>query len=189
MSVEEMKKEIENLKKQVLGPKVVGKFHKVSLEQFTKDFLENKDMQDFEIKKVYTDVLSTPVRSSVGSAGHDFILTEDISLNPGETVKVLTGIRAEVSEGWYLMLAPRSGLGSKFRMQLNNTVGIIDSDYFEADNEGHIMATITNDSNEDKVLTLKAGDRFMQGIFVPYGITEDDVPLGKRTGGYGSSGL
>lgn len=189
MSLEQLKKEFEEFKNKMEGPTVVGKFHKVSLEQFAKDYSENKEIDDFEISKVYNEVLTTPVRSSEGSAGHDFILTEDISLEPGETVKILTGIRAEIAEGWVLLLAPRSGLGSKFRMQLNNTIGVIDSDYFEADNEGHIMATITNDSNEGKKLTLKAGDRFMQGFFVPYGITEDDVPLGKRTGGYGSSGL
>lgn len=189
MSLEELKKEVLALKESLDNPQVVGKFHKVSLEQFTKDFSANKELDNFNIKDVYENVLTTPVRSSVGSAGHDFILTEDVFLKPGESVKILTGIRAEIKENWVLLLAPRSGLGSKFRMQLNNTIGVIDSDYFGADNEGHIMATFINDSNEGKELYLKAGDRFMQGFFVPYGITEDDVPLGKRTGGYGSSGL
>lgn len=88
---------------------------------------------------------------------------------------------------WVLHLYPRSGLGFKFRLQLNNTVGIIDSDYFNSDNEGHIFAKITNDSNEGKVLTLQAGEGFMQGIFLEYGITEDDDADGVRNGGFGST--
>ena len=56
---------------------------------------------------------------------------------------------------WVLKCYPRSGLGFKYRLQLNNTVGIIDSDYYYSDNEGHIFAKITNDSNEDKTLSLK----------------------------------
>lgn len=86
-----------------------------------------------------------------------------------------------------LQLFPRSGLGFKYRMQLNNTVGIIDSDYFYSDNEGHIFAKITNDSNEGKALEVAAGSGFMQGIFLQYGITEDDEADGVRNGGFGST--
>ena len=86
-----------------------------------------------------------------------------------------------------LQLFPRSGLGFKFRLQLNNTVGIIDSDYFYSDNEGHIFAKITNDSNEGKVLEVSAGSGFMQGIFLQYGITVDDETEGIRNGGFGST--
>ena len=82
---------------------------------------------------------------------------------------------------------PRSGLGFKYRLQLNNTVGIIDSDYYYSDNEGHIFAKITNDSNEDKTVELKAGNGFMQGIFVEYGITVDDNVQTVRNGGFGLS--
>ena len=85
------------------------------------------------------------------------------------------------------MLFPRSGLGFKYRLQLNNTVGIIDSDYFYSDNEGHIFAKITNDSKEGKTVVLKAGEGFMQGIFLEYGITVDDETTEKRNGGFGST--
>lgn len=187
MSLEKLMKEIEEIKERMNMSPVVGKFHKVSLEQFTKDFQTEENATENEIKEIYENVLITPVRSSIGSAGHDFVLTKDINLNPGDSVMIHTGIRAEIMPGWVLVIAPRSGLGSKFRMQINNTVGIIDEDYFGADNEGHIMIKITNDG--DKVLALKAGDRFVQGIFLPYGITKNDVPLGKRTGGLGSSGF
>ena len=79
-----------------------------------------------------------------------------------------------MEDNWVLKIYPRSGLGFKFRLQLNNTVGIIDSDYYYSDNEGHIMAKITNDSNEGKTVTINKGEGFMQGIFVEYGITLDD---------------
>ena len=82
---------------------------------------------------------------------------------------------------------PRSGLGFKFRLQLNNTVGIIDSDYYDSDNEGHIFAKLTNDSNEGKTVEVRTGDGFMQGIFVEYGITLDDDVTDVRNGGFGST--
>lgn len=165
---------------------VVGKFHKVSLKEFSKHFPE---LSEEEIKKLYDEVLVLPVRASHDSMGNDFVITKDIDLGPGESVKIATGIRAEMLPGWGLIIAPRSGLGSKFRMQIDNTLGIIDGDYFYADNEGHIMASITNDSREGKRLQLKAGERFMQGVFMPYGVAAGDKPLGVRTGGEGSSGL
>ena len=96
-------------------------------------------------------------------------------------------MRAEIREGWVLQCYPRSGLGFKYRLQLNNTVGIIDSDYFYSDNEGHIFAKITNDSKDGKMLTVEVGQGFMQGIFVPFGITEDDNVTAVRNGGFGST--
>ena len=92
-----------------------------------------------------------------------------------------------MNEDWVLCIYPRSGLGFKFRLQLNNTVGIIDSDYFYSDNEGHIFIKITNDSREGKTVELKTGDGFAQGIFMPYGITVDDETDGIRNGGFGST--
>ena len=79
-----------------------------------------------------------------------------------------------MEENWVLQCYPRSGLGFKFRLQLNNTVGIIDSDYYNSDNEGHIFAKITNDTKEGKTVEIPAGTGFMQGIFMEYGITVDD---------------
>ena len=126
-------------------------------------------------------------RSTSGSAGYDFFAPFEIELKAGETVKVPTGIRVKISEGWLLSLYPRSGLGFKFRLQLDNTVGIIDSDYYFSDNEGHIFAKLTNDSKEGKTVTVAAGTGFMQGIFTEYGITEDDDTAGVRNGGFGST--
>ena len=89
--------------------------------------------------------------------------------------------------GWVLKCYPRSGLGFKYRLQFNNTVGIIDSDYFYSDNEGHIFAKLTNDTNEGKTVTIPAGTGFAQGIFVEYGITVDDDVTDIRNGGLGST--
>ena len=108
-------------------------------------------------------------------------------MKPGETAKIPTGIRAEMEQDWVLKLYPRSGLGFKYRLQLNNTVGIIDSDYFYSDNEGHIFSKITNDSREDKTVEIPAGTGFMQGIFLEYGITLDDDATEVRNGGFGST--
>jgi len=165
----------------------IAKFHKVSLEQFmagVKDSFET--LTEEEIKNIY-DTIKMPKRATSGSAGYDFYTPFPIVLRPGETLKIPTGIRVEMEENWVLKLYPRSGLGFKFRLQLNNTVGIIDSDYFNSDNEGHIFAKITNDSNEGKELDLMAMDGFMQGIFVEYGITVDDDACGVRNGGFGST--
>ena len=92
-----------------------------------------------------------------------------------------------MEDNWVLQCYPRSGLGFRYRLQLNNTVGIIDSDYYDSDNEGHIFAKITNDSNEGKTVTVEAGQGFMQGIFVEYGITVDDDADRERNGGFGST--
>ena len=128
-----------------------------------------------------------PKRATAGSAGYDFFAPAEFTLKPGETVKIPTGIRVEMQPEWVLKCYPRSGLGFKYRLQLNNTVGIIDSDYFYSDNEGHIFSKITNDSNENKTLTIPADTGFMQGIFVEYGITVDDDATEIRNGGFGST--
>ncbi len=164
--------------------KRVAKFHKVSYEQFFESCKE--DFDENEIKKMYGDI-KLPLRATAGSAGYDIFAPFDFTLSPSETVKIPTGIRCEIDEGWVLKIYPRSGLGFKFRLQLNNTVGIIDSDYFYSDNEGHIFIKITNDSNENKTVEVKKGTGFAQGIFVEYGITVDDEATGIRNGGFGST--
>ena len=68
-----------------------------------------------------------------------------------------------------------------------NTVSIIDSDYFYVNNEGHIFIKLKN--NRDKPFVVNAGDRIVQGIFVPYGITVDDDVKDERRGGIGSTGV
>ena len=167
--------------------KKIAKFHKVSFDEFENAWKgEFPEAKEEEIKAVYEE-LKLPKRATRGSAGYDFYTPFNIILKPGETVKIPTGIRTEMEEGWVLKLYPRSGLGFKFRLQLNNTVGIIDSDYFYSDNEGHIFAKLTNESKEGKVVRIEKGTGFMQGIFVEYGITVDDDVTEIRNGGFGST--
>ena len=167
----------------------IGQFFKVSFEEFEKGIREclgNREPQ--EIKEIYESI-QLPQRATKGSAGYDFFTPFSFTLKPGESIKIPTGIRVKMNESWVLKLYPRSGLGFKYRLQLNNTVGIIDSDYYYSDNEGHIYSRITNDSNEEKVIELHRGDGFMQGIFLEYGITVDDHAEGIRNGGFGSTSV
>lgn len=169
--------------------KRVGQFYKVSFEQFQSGIMDSFDEIDAgDIKEIY-NTIKIPKRATAGSAGYDFFTPVSIILKPGKSIKIPTGIRVEMQENWVLMCYPRSGLGFKYRLQLNNTVGIIDSDYFYSDNEGHIFAKITNDSNENKMIQLEAGDGFMQGIFMEYGIAVDDDVTAVRNGGFGSTSI
>lgn len=166
----------------------IAKFMKVSYDEFKAGIeSELRGLRDEEIRTMY-DELELPRRATTGSAGYDFFSPFTFNLQPGETIKIPTGIRVRMEEEWVLQLFPRSGLGFKYRMQLNNTVGIIDSDYYFSDNEGHIFCKITNDSNEGRDLLVTKGSGFVQGIFLPYGITEDDDADGVRNGGFGSTG-
>lgn len=165
----------------------IAKFHKVSETRFLEDWKDTfGEVSAEEAKEIYAGI-SLPARATAGSAGYDFFAPVEVTLQPGETVKIPTGIRVEMEQDWVLKCYPRSGLGFKYRLQLNNTVGIIDSDYFYSDNEGHIFAKLTNDTNEGKTLVIPAGTGFMQGIFVEYGITVDDAAEGVRNGGFGST--
>jgi len=165
--------------------KRIAKFEKVSFEQFKKDYLDCFNNEN-NIESIYENI-KLPQRATIGSAGYDFYLPIDVELKPNETIKIPTGIRVSMNQDYVLTLYPRSSLGFKYRLQLNNSVGIIDSDYFFSDNEGHIMAKITNDSNENKTVSLKSGDAFIQGIFLEFGITIDDDVTELRNGGFGST--
>lgn len=173
----------------------IARFYKVSFQRFCEDWMDifggqadaQAIRQDKEIQEIYQDI-RLPQRATRGSAGYDFYAPMEIILAPGEGIKVPTGIRAEMDEGWVLTCYPRSGLGFKYRMQLDNTVGVIDSDYFYSDNEGHILMKLFNDGREGKTLELKAGMAVAQGIFMEYGITIDDDVEEVRNGGFGSTG-
>ena len=108
----------------------IAKFDKVSRERFLEDWKETFGADgDKDLEAIY-DGVSLPRRATAGSAGYDFFLPLDVELKPGESLKVPTGIRVRMEPDWVLQLYPRSGLGFKYRLQMNNTVGIIDSDYF-----------------------------------------------------------
>ena len=169
----------------------VGKFEKVSFKQFFEAMKYMPFATKWEFYEEYVldlyEQIKLPTRATSGSDGYYFKAPFDFELSPGETLKVPTGIRARIDEGWWLCCAPRSGLGCKYRMQLDNTIGVVDSDYYYSDNEGHIFIKLTNDSKEGKTVSVQQGDGFAQAIFIPYGITHDDCAAGIRNGGMGST--
>lgn len=164
----------------------IAKFEKVSFKQFEADWQDTFGGDSDTIKAIYESI-KMPKRATKGSAGYDFYSPLSFKLEPGQTIKIPTGIRSSMDEDYVLMVFPRSGLGFKYRLQLNNTVGIIDSDYYGSKNEGHIFIKITNDSNENKTVEVEAGQGFSQGLFIPFGITEDDDAIDTRDGGFGST--
>ncbi|MBR2808967.1 MAG: deoxyuridine 5'-triphosphate nucleotidohydrolase [Erysipelotrichaceae bacterium] len=151
-------------------------FLKVSFDQYGQ----------YGSKENYDDIIM-PKRASVNSAGYDFYLPENIEIQPHQAIRIATGIRVRMQADQVLLLVIRSSLGFKYQLALSNTIGVIDSDYFNAENEGHILVSLLNHS--EKVVTLDKGKAFVQGIFVSYDITKDDQVETIRTGGIGSSDL
>lgn len=159
---------------------IVARFEKVSEKQFSKD-LKNL----FNIKEDLYNNIKIPVRATKGSAGYDIVSPLDFVLKPGEMIKIPSGIRCKIDDGYVLEIYPRSSIGFKYQTMLANTVGIIDSDYYGAENEGHIIIALMNMGNKE--LTIKAGERFAQGIFKKYYLAEEKDVNTSRTGGFGST--
>ncbi len=127
-----------------------------------------------------------PRRGTKGSAGYDFTSPVETVIPPGEIRIIPTGIRCEMAEGWVLMLYPRSSFGIRHGIRLANTTGVIDSDYARAENEGHILVALRNPS--DRPVTIGRGERFCQGVLLPFGTAEEEGVPGERRGGFGSTG-
>ena len=179
-----------------------NEFQKVSLEQFKKDVkntvasrlgFTDKDYEDGgKVEEIY-NAIQLPRRSTGFSAGYDFYCPFDISVDYSPCIMIPTGIKMQLVDSCYLALYPRSSYGVKYGIGLCNTVGIIDADYYNnTANEGHIMVALTRGHNmEDTIanVTIKQGDKFVQGIINIYAKTIDDCPVSKiRTGGIGSTG-
>lgn len=197
-------------------PRIMGSFEKVSLDQFEKDWkkLYGDVIDERYIHNIYA-MIELPTRSTERSAGYDFKSPFGFTLEKGANIVIPTGIRVYIEPNGYLDLNPRSGMGFKYRTMLANTRGIIDADYFDADNEGHIMVKLCYDGIEpsttleisdplersfkfnckrsedveSKPLVINPGEKFVQGIFNTYGISNNDNAHGKkRHGGLGSTG-
>lgn len=166
----------------------IAKFEKVSLEQFARDVIEVFDTfySVEEIQDMY-DSIELPVRATKFSAGHDIKIPFAKSLAPNDTLKIPTGIRCKMNEDYVMLVFPRSSLGIKKGMVILNTVPVIDSDYYNADNEGHIFICIKNTS--DKLLVLNKNDAITQAVFVSFGVADDKEITTERLGGIGSTGL
>lgn len=171
--------------------KTVAKFEKVSYEEFKSAWLKFYSSDEDIIKEIY-DNIKLPVRSTKRSSGYDFHFPGllPITFNKGISITIPTGIRCVFFEdGYDLSLHPRSGMGFKYRLHLDNTVGIIDNDYFESDNEGHIMIRVSCDPRGKEPVTIKPGDKFAQGIIRDFYLAEgdDEVEKKDRNGGMGST--
>lgn len=165
----------------------IARFEKVSIEEFTKacnKLLPCLNQEDIE--KAYEEI-RLPRRATKGSAGYDFFTPIDFTMYEGSAFTFPTGIRCKMNDGWVLSLYPRSGMGFKTGVHLANTVGIIDSDYYNSDNEGHIMIKLVTDGVMKKDFSADCGSAVCQGIFLPFGIAEGDDTTEVRNGGFGST--
>ena len=136
-------------------------FEKISFEQFEKDFAGYKN-----IKKMYED-LSIPIRMTKKSVAYDFFAPFDFILNPGDILKIPSGIKSYMLDDEALILVNRSGLGFKYNIRFLNQIGLIDADYYNnKTNEGHMWIAIKNEG--DKKLEIRKGERFFQGFFIKY---------------------
>lgn len=177
----------------------VAKFEKVSFSQFYNDMNvlinELKHLSYFNgfyefsedyVKHLY-DNIKLPKRSTKGSAGYDVFSPFHHLLKVGNSINIPTGIRCQMNEDYVLMAFPRSGMGFKSGVHLANTVGIIDSDYYNANNEGHIFVKLVNDSAIGFDVDITPDKAICQMVLVPFGITIDDEAENIRTGGFGST--
>ena len=163
--------------------KKVALFEKVSYEQWCRDV--GRFPNDLWSHEQYI-MLKCPARKTKGSAGYDFFAPFDIVIPPHETVRFSTGIKCYMEDGYVLELYPRSSLGFKYQLTLDNTVGIIDADYYNNDdNEGHIQCKFYNPN--DYVLKIRKGEAYIQGIFKEFFLAEEEEVTTERVGGIGST--
>lgn len=156
----------------------IATFSRVSPTQYAGQMADRPDAMRL-------NEIPLPRRATSGSAGYDFTAPCTVTLQPGESRTIPTGIRVRMEPGWVLLLFPRSSLGFKYELRLSNTVGVIDSDYWYADNEGHIMIRVHNSGS--KPVAIAKGDRFCQGVFLPYGVADEEKVTETRRGGFGST--
>lgn len=148
-------------------------------------------LRGFEIAKGWEDKgINLPVRKTKFAAGYDIEAAEDIvvpSFKKGMApVLIPTGLKAYMEDDEVLYLYNRSSNPKKKGLILANSVGVVDKDYYgNPDNDGHIMFAFFNIKDED--ITIKKGEAIGQGVFSKYLVTDDDVALGDRTGGFGST--
>lgn len=170
----------------------IAEFSKISRGQWQNDaeLWHRLGYTDDEIDQMY-DQIELPRRATAGSAGYDFKAPCGFTLEPGEALTIPTGIRVYIEPGWFLGVFPRSSLGFKYGCCFANTIPVVDSDYYKAKNEGHILLRLVNRSDSrympGKRMTIRAGDGFAQGVFLQYGVVFNDQATAERVGGIGST--
>ncbi|MBQ6239729.1 MAG: deoxyuridine 5'-triphosphate nucleotidohydrolase [Firmicutes bacterium] len=166
------------------------RFEKISFRQYREDRLPmlggagNVASED-DLRAEY-DAISLPQRGTAFSAGYDLRTPYDFVLKPGDETVIPTGLKIRMPGEFWLGIYIRSSLGFKYSVRLLNSTAVIDADYADADNEGHIKVGIYNGGSKE--LSLHKGDAFAQGILQKYYLTDDDAPVKqRRTGGFGST--
>lgn len=166
-------------------------FEPIPFEQAQKDFYPQFNYKNEEDWCQFWYENLDPCRATHDSMGYDIFAPFSFSLKPGEEIKVPTGCRVYIQPDSKigLFILPRSGAGFKCYTRLANTVGVIDADYYNADNFGHVFAKIRNEST-DKEWVVKQGEAICQGVFLPFFTTDRDAEQTKqdRKGGFGSTG-
>ena len=163
----------------------MSRFEKVSYERWKED-CGIKSLGDLTLKAFY-DAIRLPHQATAASAGCDFFMPIAVNLVAGGKMRIATGIRwvTEEDRDKVLLVVPRSGLGFKYGIKLSNTIGVIDADYCDSDNEGHIIISLENPSDKD--VMLEEGKPFAQGIVVKYEVPEGAASDADRNGGFGST--
>ena len=159
----------------------IASFKKVSFDEYYNALADKFSLE--EIQSQYNNI-KLPVRATAGSAGYDFFIPFDMEVVPGKSYTIPTGICCKMEPGFVLSLYPRSSYGRKYGFTLDNTTGIIDQDYYYADNEGHIIIAF----HVREPISIQRGNAVAQGIFTKFYITEDDEAVDERHGGFGSTG-
>lgn len=169
----------------------VAKFEKVSSDTYQlgcteKDIIRTIPQIGVIGTDTYLEELVLPHRSTKGSAGYDFFLPYDLTVHAGETVRIPTGVKVQMAEGYVLMMYPRGSTGFKYKLSMDDTVCVIDSDYYNnPGNEGHIFVKMTNHSDKD--CFIPKGQAYCQGVFHRYYVADGDDTVAERVGGYGST--
>lgn len=170
----------------------IAMFEKVSFEQFVNDVIHtfgdlNPYTKDEATIRTIYDNIKLPTRATKGSAGYDIYSPFPELIKVGNSINIPTGIRCQMNRNYVLIIAPRSGMGFKSGIHLANTIGIIDSDYYRAKNEGHIFVKLVNDSAIAYDVKIDTDKAICQGLFLQYGVTIDDETDADRIGGFGST--
>ena len=143
----------------------------------------------FEIISDYTDKdIHLPMRKTAKSAGYDLEAAQDKLIKAGQCGVIATGLKAYMQDDEYLGIHIRSSLAFKKHLNLINSQGVIDADYYNnPDNEGHIMIGLINFGTED--VFIQKGMRIAQAIFYKFLTVDDDIANNSiRQGGFGSTG-
>lgn len=145
-------------------------------------------MRKFEVVSRCKDIeVRLPKRKTKKSAGYDFFAIEDVDLYPNKLYVLPTGIKVQMEEDEVLYLHIRSSAAFKRGVRMINSIGVIDSDFYNNEsNEGEISLGLL--SHNDDVVHIKKGECVAQGVFHKFLITDDDEAEGERTGGIGSTG-